>query len=147
MLCSVCGKNQAVFKLPANYNNNLVSLPLCEECAVKLGFIKPAVNHFTGVYKTGRAEQKICPCCRTSEREFAKNGAGCSECYNVFRDIIKPVIVKIHGNVKHKVAEKAGSDTAACRSSLETRLEEAKARNDFAEAQRIYDEIKRRENN
>ncbi len=143
MLCAICGKNQAVFKLPANYNNNLVSLPLCEECAVKLGFIKPAVNHFTGVYKTGRSEQRVCPCCRTTEREFSKNGAGCSECYKVFKDIIKPVIVKIHGDVKHKTSlENLKGDNIV--KSLEMQLEEAKARNDFSEAQRIFDEIQRR---
>ena len=100
-----------------------------------------------GVHPQGRiAAAKVCPCCGATFKDFTKTGkAGCSECYNIFRDELSDTIMRIHSGNKH-----IGRAPKSFRTRMEkeeklvklnNELEAAVKNQAFEEAARIRDEI------
>ncbi|MBQ3706923.1 MAG: UvrB/UvrC motif-containing protein [Clostridia bacterium] len=49
----------------------------------------------------GKKEEKKCPGCGTTLREFAQRGAGCPKCYETFEAELAPTVSRAHGGSEH----------------------------------------------
>lgn len=95
-----------------------------------------------------------CPTCGMTESELRRSGrAGCADCYSSFRDILLPYIKKLHGAAAHVGQAPAAVTEAGAESKpavdpiedLKSKLQEAIKTENYEEAARLRDEIKRRE--
>jgi len=48
-----------------------------------------------------KKEEKHCPGCGTTLREFAQRGAGCPKCYETFEAELAPTVSRAHGGSEH----------------------------------------------
>lgn len=115
MLCDRCGKNPAVVHKIITINGNKQEMHLCEECArqeKELTISDPLSIHsmLTSLLDMGietpikfeKLETVKCDVCGNSFGEFKKTGLlGCSQCYQIYRDRLIPLIKRIHGNTQH----------------------------------------------
>lgn len=171
MLCQNCGKHEATTYFKQTVNGQTREAHLCPECAAKLGasfqaplqsmfsadpfFSHPfeslfggsAAQPFAGELGGGRR----CPTCGMTESELRRTGrAGCADCYQSFEDILLPYIRKLQGATAHVGAahtpagtpEPPQQDTAQ---ALKTKLQEAISQENYEEAARLRDEIRRLE--
>ena len=102
----------------------------------------------------GTAAQAIdggrrCPTCGMTESELRRTGrAGCGDCYRSFSDILLPYIKKLHGAAAHvgaAPAPAAGQPKADPVEGLKNKLREAVKAENYEEAARLRDEIRRLE--
>ena len=94
-----------------------------------------------------RKDEKTCPVCGATLRDFATKGAGCPKCFETFAEELAPTVSRAHGKAVH-----TGRVPARYRSRIErkrrmeTLLEEqrqAVADEDFERAAAIRDELKK----
>jgi protein-arginine kinase activator protein McsA len=87
--------------------------------------------------------QKLCPGCSFSVHTIAATGkVGCGECYNTFKKELSGLINKCQaGATTHK--GKVPKNTPEVLKSLEAKLKDAVIKEDYAEAARLRDEIKK----
>lgn len=116
MLCDRCKKRPATVKKILTVNDNIKSnkseINLCNECAAECGYYMNNFNSLlsnifsmNGLYGDFGVYEKKCPVCGSSINTFNKTGKlGCSECYTVFPEEMRPLLRKIHGNCMHKGA-------------------------------------------
>ena len=93
-------------------------------------------------------EEKKCPVCGMTFREFARNGmAGCPACYETFAEELKPAISRVHGHSTHsgrvpmRLREKY--DTAKRIAELEAERDSAVKAENYERAAEIRDELKK----
>jgi len=141
-------------------NNNKVELYLCEKCANEKSQFSPGIpinfnDFFSGLigfgnttpYITSVPKELVCDKCGMSYSEFQKLGKlGCSRCYEVFQDMLKPVIKRLHGNTEHigKVPAKVLNRIKASEEveKLRELLNEAIKREEYEKAAELRDRIK-----
>lgn len=116
MLCQNCQKRAATVHFTQVINNNKVEMYLCEQCADQKGqlnFISPfGINNFFPVIMEyepdtplvqSSVKQPVCSKCGMTYEEFQRVGKlGCSNCYELFGDKLKPLLRRLHGNIEHK---------------------------------------------
>ena len=94
------------------------------------------------------ATERKCPNCGMTESELRRTGrAGCPQCYNTFSDILTPYIRQVHGTDTHlgakpKTETQKEQDPVA---EMKSKLEEAIKAENYEEAARLRDEIRRLE--
>lgn len=172
MLCDVCHKREAKIYYTEIINGEKKEQHLCEECAA--GFTSfPAgkisgKGEFTlgnllssilqGYYNTGEtkkeeSENPVCPRCGQSYEEFMKTGLlGCADCYQSFGNAILSSLKNIHGSELHTGKQPKGYVKEPARpvkeldetEKLTIQLQQAIEREEFEEAARLRDEIKKR---
>ncbi|MHB8944982.1 MAG: UvrB/UvrC motif-containing protein [Bacillota bacterium] len=163
MLCQECRKRPAVVRVTMVVNGQKVEMHMCEECARKkseLDFLTdPSLplqqllggllghEHAQGTQDGTTEPEKSCPGCGSTYRQFTQLGRlGCSECYTVFGDELRPTVRRIHGSVIHegKVPARTGGDLKIKKEMTDRRvaLQKAVAKEDFETAARLRDEIK-----
>lgn len=117
MLCQECRRNEANIHIIKNMDGKQSELNLCEQCARKkeeLDFsFEPQFSlHklFAGMLEQGlfdSREEKMsakrqCSSCGLTFAQFSQIGRlGCDECFVVFKDKLKPLLRRIHGNCIH----------------------------------------------
>ena len=160
MLCDICNKSEATVHLTEIVNDQVTKLHLCEVCAKEKG--AEMEEHFglndllAGLVDLGSgleaetAETIKCPNCGLTYQNFRKIGRlGCSECYEAFKKQMGPILKRIHGSERHvgKVPLKSGKvqDEANVLRELRMRMEKAIQFEEFEEAARLRDEIKKME--
>ena len=129
-------------------------LHLCEQCAnkylyepqQKLAASKTA--EATG--DEGLFSQNECPDCGIKFVEFRNSGRlGCPHDYKAFRDELLPLLENIHGEVKHvgKVLHRLPENKEAHSEliQLRNRLKQAVTKEDYEEAAKLRDSIRRME--
>ncbi len=156
MLCIVCKKNTATVHITVIEGSESRKSDLCEECASKQGLAgkeggaMPS-DALGGKSKAGRQPAsggRSCKDCRHTYQEFKKTGRlGCPRCYSEFEDILEPAFRTMHRGVRHRgkvPARHRDEDRllGAIRDCQE-QLEEAVGREDYEQAARLRDEIKR----
>ncbi len=160
MLCNICGKTEATVHLTEIINDQVTKLHLCEACAREKGaemeehfglndLLAGLVDMGTNL-ETEATESIKCPNCGLTYQNFRKIGRlGCSECYEAFKKQIGPILKRIHGQDRHtgKVPLKSGKtrDDANVLQDLRQRMEKAIQFEEFEEAARLRDEIKKLE--
>lgn len=99
-------------------------------------------------------EDKGCPNCGCTLQEINQKGkVGCSNCYVHYKDVLEPLLNKLHGSTKHvgkrpseekepKVKKKIRKPKINVK-ELEEKLKEAIKKEDYEEAAKLRDEIKK----
>ena len=96
----------------------------------------------------GAARQ--CPTCGMTESELRRTGrAGCPDCYHAFEDILSPYIRRVHGADAHigSAPQRAPSEAPQVDpiAELRAKQQEAVQNENYEEAARLRDEIRRLE--
>ncbi len=153
--CSNCGA-EATVHLTQIINNKIIKVDLCEACAQSKGVTDPEGFSLAELlHKTHGAgfapdPQLKCPDCGLSTGVFRKTGRlGCSSCFSVFADLLRPALEDMHMGTQHqgKVPECALNRRDANRrlEALETALGAAIAEEAYEEAARLRDQIREME--
>lgn len=159
MKCQSCGKRNAEVHLTEiDANKQKRELHLCEQCHEQqspeagmdvLGLLSSAFAK-----PSGGAPAPVdarCDACGLGYSEFRSRGRlGCPECYEVFREALDPLLEKIHGKRRH-VGKAPGDGSRDSRArerklvELRRKLQEAVESEQYEEAARLRDEVRRRE--
>jgi protein arginine kinase activator len=158
MKCEACGKNVATVHYTEIINEELKEMHLCEWCAQqKEALVKP--HFFTAEFLSGmldgsqvstEKQTKKCAQCGFSHSDFQKLGRlGCSECYQIFKEQIAPLLKRVHGSTRHVGnVPPRGKNIANTRKDLNRLRQELKkviSNEKFEEAARLRDKIKEME--
>lgn len=114
------------------------------------GLLKKQLKLAQTAEELAQLDQKSCPKCGITFHEFRSQGRlGCPHDYTCFEKELEPLLVNIHGDKKHvgKRPKRAAvpSETAAELQRLKRAMQEAVEREDYEQASKIRDEIRRLE--
>ena len=159
MVCELCKQTQATVHLTEIVNDQMTELHLCEACANQKG--AQVESHFglsdllSGLSDFGKAQEpeevatKACPTCGMTYDDFRKVGRlGCADCYTTFKRSLGSLLKRIHGSPLHvgkspmrllKPAKVAKSELL----ELKRKLERAIEGEEFEEAAKLRDQIRR----
>ena len=160
MVCELCKQSQATVHLTEIVNDQMTELHLCESCANQKGTqveshfgLADLLSELADFSKTQEPEEvagKACPSCGMSYEDFRKVGRlGCAQCYQTFKRSLGSLLKRIHGSPMHlgksparliKPA-KAKSELAELKRKLGSAIE----KEEFEEAARLRDKIRRME--
>ena len=161
MLCEVCKQTQATVHLTEIVNDQMTELHLCEACANQKG--TQVESHFgladllSGLSDYGKTQEpeeiatKACPSCGMTYDDFRKVGRlGCGECYATFRRSLGSLLKRIHGSPLHLGKSpvrllRSSRDSKMELLDLKRKLEGAIDQEEFEEAARLRDQIRRLE--
>lgn len=169
MLCTKCGRNEATVFYRQNINGHVTESALCEECAGELtNGMKDEINEngffgmdllgsFFGLPQTAAhlagtpAQTKVCPLCGATYKDIVRESkVGCARCYDTFRRELASTIERIHGRVTHTGRAPAGYAEENRRQrkldELKSKMNEAIEKQDFENAAKLRDEIKKLDN-
>lgn len=161
MLCERCKKNEAKIHVIKVINGKKSEAMLCEKCARELSD-KPLntmidnksklsfENIISGFFDTldkGNKIEIVCKKCGLTYGEFKKTGnLGCSDCYESFKDLLKPRIKRIQADIEHigKVPVREESQVIRIKriKKLKEDLQKAILAEEYEKAAVIRDEIK-----
>ena len=158
MLCELCKQTQATVHLTEIVNDQMAELHLCEACANQKG--AQVESHFglsdllSGLADFGKTQEpeetvtKACPTCGMTYEDFRKVGRlGCADCYTTFKRSLGSLLKRIHGSPIHLGKSPARlvkpPKTKTELAELKRKLERAIEREDFEEAARLRDEVRR----
>jgi protein arginine kinase activator len=158
MMCERC-HNEASVHLTERFQGERRELHLCGACARQAGLAPPdavpdlaleAVIQNLIVANVGELVGELaelaCPDCGVRFMEFRASGRlGCPQDYQVFGAGLRPLVQRYHGATRHvgKTARKRAD--AALRLRLRTQLREAINREDYEEAARLRDSLRRKD--
>jgi len=174
MKCDLCNTNEATIYLIRIQDNTVKRINICEECAKKYSFLSDEDFHndFANILyeffgegsnpASGRVKKiwgnlsyrrnRKCPYCGIDLETIKKTGlVGCGNCYRELGSALLPLIKNIQGTLENK--SKAPLNTSKkIRAEVSIRKLRHKLQNEilienFEEAARIRDKIKRLENN
>ena len=157
MLCDICGKKEATVHLTEIINDKVTKLHICEQCAKEKG--AEMEEHFglndllagltdlgSGI-ETDLVGAATCPSCGFTYADFKKVGRlGCSECYEVFKKQLEPLLKRIHGANRHigKVPLRVGKTVQDTQTIHQMKLQLNKAiqAEEFEKAAAIRDKLR-----
>lgn len=147
MKCEKCGKYEANTYYEENINGQVKHMHLCADCAsnmhINQSFAPLLSNFFDFVPAAVYAQPRQCPVCGQTENTLRQSGTvGCAHCYDTFSDILLPYIRQIHGADRHICADTSAPNPVA---SLKQQLSQAISSENYEEAARLRDEIRRME--
>lgn len=160
MFCDICGKNKATVHLTEIVDNEMSELHLCEECAREkssqmeqhfgLSDLLAGLTDLGSALGTPITKEKKCSDCGLSIADFKKTGRlGCSECYGVFKEFLTPLLKRIHGSTQHlgktPVKIPKVSRPKSELENLKAKLQKAIQLEEFEEAAKLRDKIRRLE--
>lgn len=176
MLCEKCKKNEATIYYHENVNGREKTYRLCAECEKEMekngeidkintfdSFFDEFENPFKSMNKLlngffgeggallgthGTVEEKKCPSCGMTFREFAESGmAGCPDCYAAFEKELEPTISRVQGKKQHVGRAPSGMrekiEMKHRINALEAERKEAVNNENYERAAEIRDELKR----
>lgn len=160
MLCQRCKKNIANVHFTQIINNKKIEMYLCEQCAnhenkFDLGSPISISDFFSGLivhgnasaYITSEQDDIVCDSCGMSYSDFQKIGKlGCSGCYSVYGDKLRPILKRLHGSVQHtgKMPGRVSKSLKFTREidSLKEMLNKAVQKEEYEKAAEIRDKIR-----
>ncbi len=175
MLCDICKKHEATIHIQEIINNHKKAMHLCSECAVKKsqndpsfdfgGFNLAEMLYNISEYQGGipglsslpedKTQSDIkeitdlkCDKCKWTLNALRQTGrVGCSECYNVFSEVIQNALENMHRGKLH-VGKKPGSKNTDKSSNLmlelmnlQKELDEVIQREEYEKAAKLRDKI------
>lgn len=163
MLCENCNQNEATMYWKQTINGHTKEVYLCPVCAQKLGNTfhnfswlddpffaqSPVFSAPIGQISQLDGNQR-CPTCGMTESELRHSGrVGCADCYKTFSSVLIPYIRKLHGTTAHVgAAPNTQNYTQPVENqaeALKIKLEAAIQQENYEEAARLRDEIRRLE--
>ena len=167
MMCNICGVNDATIHLTEIVNSQMMEVHLCESCAQEkgtefkthfqlgdllAGFAEPEVKHPAAQATSEKKLAGRCAKCKMTYDEFGKTGRlGCSHCYESFSKMLIPLIRRVQRSTQH-TGKRPVNGPKPSRTSTDLKLLQEKLRKsvqaeDFEQAARLRDEIRRFEEN
>ncbi len=156
MQCDVCGEKEATVFLTEIVDGKMQKVNLCDACSKAnkvddpTGFALADLLHGLGAAEQiERSPATVkCPVCGFTQADFKKTGRlGCSACYDTFAEGLMGMLGNMHKGTEHlgKVPEgRAKTRQLGSRmKTLRTELERAVADEDYEDAAKLRDEIKR----
>lgn len=155
--CQKCHNPATLHITEVLEGNQFEEMHLCEQCANKYLY-EPQQK--SGAGKGGMIEaregeeglfnQNECPQCGLKFVEFRNTGRlGCPHDYQAFREELLPLLENIHGETRHsgKVPRRLpqNKETQSELFQLRNRLKQAVTKEDYEEAAKLRDRIKRLE--
>lgn len=160
-MCQNCNNKVASVHFTQIINDNKVEMHLCEQCAKDKGHFGMGAplsinDFFTGLIGLGHSapyivstppQPVVCDKCGMSYEEFQKTGKmGCSNCYEIYGDKLKPMLKRLHGNAEHHgkvpaVVQKALSASKKV-DKLKEELKAAIQNEEYEKAAEIRDKIR-----
>ncbi|HSQ55656.1 MAG TPA: UvrB/UvrC motif-containing protein [Gemmata sp.] len=158
MKCMFC-KNSATIHQTVIVNKKKREAHLCEKCARERGLIpdepgpqidlKAVLNLMMTTQITSRLADAACPACGLTYNAFKAAGRfGCVHDYDTFRETLENLFEKVHRAKVHRgklPASLRDASRAATLADLRTRMSAAAAAEDYEEAVRLRDLIRRME--
>ena len=159
-MCELCKQTQATVHLTEIVNDQMSELHLCEACANQKGAqveshfgLADLLSELADFGKTPDAEEvatKACPHCGMTYDDFRKVGRlGCAQCYQTFKRSLGGLLKRIHGSPIHvgKSPARLVKPTKARTelAELKKKLSRAIEQEEFEEAARLRDQIRRME--
>lgn len=163
IVCQKCQKNPATVHVTEIVNKKKHEIHLCEQCAREQNVtgvpVKATMNvtellsNLVGKAQQGEGEgpaepmaETACPTCGITYAEFRNTGRlGCPQDYEIFADMLNPLIEKIHGGEEHvgkaPQSQGEGISRAAEVRRCKAQLKEAVATEDYETAARLRDRI------
>lgn len=160
MKCEECGEREASVHYTEIKDDQVREMHICAECAARKGFTVSGgigtPNLLAGMAEEAREESEEggvplrCGKCGLTYARFKSSGRlGCADCYDAFRKPLAPLLRRIHGSGRHtgKIPRQAGEEHRRAREirNLKDRLDACVLREEYEEAARIRDEIRRLE--
>ena len=162
MLCEACKQAQATVHLTEIVNEQMTELHLCEACANQKGTqveshfgLTDLLSGLAGFEKTQEPEEvstKACASCGMTYDDFRKVGRlGCADCYTAFKRSLGSLLKRIHGSAMHlgkqpaRMAKPAVKGNKSELAEMKKKLERAILWEEFEEAARLRDQIRRME--
>ena len=158
MLCDNCEKEPAKIHYKEIKDNQVTEFHLCEKCAIEKGIKAPhkkqafsISNIMAGMTEEVGADMGTCSACGLTYKEFRDGGRlGCSNCYEAFKEQIKPLLRRIHGSNVH-VGKSPRSSQGIFEKrreieDLKVELSRAVESEDFERAAELRDKIRELEN-
>lgn len=157
--CQECSKQKATIHLTDFVDGKPVQMHLCEECYAAQKGLPPLSQSklFAQLISAIAPDlQKVtdeeCPNCGISYMEFRQTlRMGCPEDYEVFEEPLQELLLRLHGAEQHVGKIPVGRAQKGTRQvrldALQRELTEVVSREDFEEAARIRDEVKKLEKN
>jgi len=158
MLCNNCEERDAVVHLTQIVENEVTQLHLCEKCAAAKGIETTVAvpKHPLGDFlhavqqqaTPAAGDQVRCAYCETTLREFRASGRlGCAHCYTAFESSLRELLRRVHGAGKHvgrdyEVPEGGDAAPEPALATLQTRLQQAVAAEEFEKAAALRDQIR-----
>jgi protein arginine kinase activator len=156
MQCDVCKQKKATVFLTQIVKGEMQKVNLCENCSKDKGVTDPtgfALADLLQGFGTGekietQPQERTCPACGMPQTTFRKTGRlGCAKCYTVFGEGMDNLLKAMHKGTRHtgKVPSRAGlsQSTGPKLEELRAALEEAVKGEQFEDAARLRDEIRR----
>ncbi len=157
MICQICKKNEATVHYTELSNSKMVEIHLCEKCALEKGVsFKPHLllaDLMAGLVELEKSpslqRDEKCSNCGLTYSGFRETGRlGCAKCYETFKQSLGALLKNIHGSSTHagKVPAVAYEvDRTIILKKLRERLRKLVEREEFEEAARVRDEIRKLE--
>jgi protein arginine kinase activator len=141
-------------------NGKKIEAYLCEQCAneksqYNFGHQFDINSLFSGLMGFSEAvphietaqQKPVCDKCGMSYEEFQKTGKlGCSDCYSIFGDMLKPLLKRVHGNIEHngKIPGSVSQNIKVSKEieKLKESLNKAIQSEEYEKAAEIRDQIK-----
>ena len=157
MQCCVCKEKPATVHLTQIVGDKMQKLDLCEDCAKAKGINDPTsfamADLMLGLGASQELEQSAsgvetkCPRCGFSQADFKKSGRlGCPDCYQTFAEGLAGLLKTMHKGTRHvgKAPEalRKTRETGDRLKTLQKKLNQAIATEDFEMAAQLRDEIK-----
>jgi len=157
MECQACHKNRATVHLTEISGSEKKEIHLCDECAREKGVAMKATSLpeiLSSVIvgpvakQLARMRKIACSTCGHTYADFQTTGRlGCPDDYRVFRKVLLPLLERVHGSSRHigKVPSTAGENVVRMTEILLLRkkLKEAVENEQYEEAARLRDKLKR----
>lgn len=153
MFCDICKKREATIFITEIINGEKKAIRLCFECATNLGLkgilkelnipydeniIKKFLTLMPGFIDEVK-DEKVCNNCGTKFEEFKKSGfLGCSSCYNTFKDDLRPIILNLHGSMKHTGKRKGEKFTP--KTTIDEKIKKLKKELEYAIEEERYED-------
>ncbi len=117
MICQKCHKNLATMRYAEVIKGRVSELMICASCYASMSQDETAGFEIAGTAPSPRmktlrratrnADQEktklVCGTCQTAGSEVLEtHRAGCSACYEEFREILAPVLEELHGAARHR---------------------------------------------
>lgn len=137
MICEECGERPANVHVTSIINGEVSAQHLCIQCAKEKGeyhfMADPSLmiqNLMAGLAGAGTmappAQGLSCPSCGLPFSQFQATGRlGCTDCYESFKELLKPVIARVQAGPRHrgKIPAKLGPEVQIQQELLSLREE------------------------
>lgn len=155
MKCDVCQTQEASVFLTEIVQGKMKKANLCPACA-KAKDVEQSGFGLVEALGLASAELEMtpagtkCPVCGFSQTDFKKTGRfGCSSCYDVFADLLAPMLKNMHKGTQHIGKKPADFERLAEQSrkldALRTDLDAAVKAEEYEKAATLRDQLKQLE--